>query len=109
MPELDAGTVVQNPYEWGIQSAHLIADYLNGDKSKIPADGVMIIPPFYSVPTDDERQPPGVAIIGDDHIEGPVGVEVDPRQGLGRLVHAFGAGDGQEDLQLAERVAHGIQ
>jgi ribose transport system substrate-binding protein len=39
-----AGTVVQNPYEWGIQSAHLIADYLKGDKSKIPADGVMIIP-----------------------------------------------------------------
>ena len=39
-----AGTVVQNPYEWGITSAHLIADYLNGDKSKIPADGVMIIP-----------------------------------------------------------------
>jgi len=39
-----AGTVVQNPYEWGIQSAHLIADYLNGDKSKIPADGIMIIP-----------------------------------------------------------------
>ncbi len=39
-----AGTVVQNPYEWGIQSAHLIADYLNGDKSKIPADGVIIIP-----------------------------------------------------------------
>ena len=39
-----AGTVVQNPYEWGITSAHLIADYLNGDKSKIPADGIMIIP-----------------------------------------------------------------
>ena len=39
-----AGTVVQNPYEWGITSAHLIADYLNGDKSKIPADGVIIIP-----------------------------------------------------------------
>ena len=39
-----AGTVVQNPYEWGIQSAHLIADYLKGDKSKIPADGVIIIP-----------------------------------------------------------------
>ena len=39
-----SGTVVQNPYEWGITSAHLIADYLNGDKSKIPADGVMIIP-----------------------------------------------------------------
>ena len=39
-----AGTVVQNPYEWGITSAHLIADFLNGDKSKIPADGVMIIP-----------------------------------------------------------------
>jgi ribose transport system substrate-binding protein len=39
-----AGTVVQNPYEWGITSAHLIADYLKGDKSKIPADGVIIIP-----------------------------------------------------------------
>ncbi len=39
-----AGTVVQNPYEWGIQSAHLIADYLKGDKSKIPADGIIIIP-----------------------------------------------------------------
>jgi len=39
-----AGTVVQNPYEWGMTSAHLIADYLNGDKSKIPADGVIIIP-----------------------------------------------------------------
>jgi len=39
-----AGTVVQQPYEWGIQSAHLIADYLKGDKSKIPADGIIIIP-----------------------------------------------------------------
>lgn len=38
------GTVVQQPYEWGIQSAHIIADYLNGDKSKIPADGIIIIP-----------------------------------------------------------------
>ena len=35
---------MQQPYEWGIQSAHLIADFLNGDKSKIPADGVIIIP-----------------------------------------------------------------
>ena len=39
-----SGTVVQQPYEWGIQSAHIIADYLNGDKSKIPADGIIIIP-----------------------------------------------------------------
>ncbi len=39
-----AGTVVQQPYEWGIQSAHIIADYLKGDKSKIPADGIIIIP-----------------------------------------------------------------
>ena len=35
---------MQNPYEWGITSAHLIADYLNKDSSKIPADGVIIIP-----------------------------------------------------------------
>jgi ribose transport system substrate-binding protein len=39
-----AGTVVQQPYEWGIQSAHIIADYLKGDKSKIPSDGIIIIP-----------------------------------------------------------------
>src|SRR5688572_2383026 len=39
-----AGTVVQQPYEWGAQGARLIADYLNGDKSKIPADGIIIIP-----------------------------------------------------------------
>ncbi|HWA20584.1 MAG TPA: sugar-binding protein [Devosia sp.] len=39
-----AGTVVQQPYEWGYQGAHLIADYLKGDKSKIPADGIIIIP-----------------------------------------------------------------
>ncbi len=42
---------MQNPYEWGITSAHLIADYLNGDKSKIPADGVIIIPGL--TPTKD--------------------------------------------------------
>jgi ribose transport system substrate-binding protein len=35
---------VQQPYEWGAQGARLIADYLNGDKSKIPADGIIIIP-----------------------------------------------------------------
>jgi ribose transport system substrate-binding protein len=39
-----AGTVVQNPYEWGAQGAKLIADYLNGDSSGIPADGVIIVP-----------------------------------------------------------------
>jgi len=39
-----AGTVVQQPYEWGIQSAHLIADYLNGDDSMVPDDGIIIIP-----------------------------------------------------------------
>jgi ribose transport system substrate-binding protein len=39
-----AGTVVQNPYDWGAKGAQLIAAYLNGDKSGIPADGVIIIP-----------------------------------------------------------------
>jgi ribose transport system substrate-binding protein len=39
-----AGTVVQQPYEWGYQGAHLIAKYLNGDKADIPADGIIIIP-----------------------------------------------------------------
>jgi len=38
-----AGTVVQQPYEWGAQGAKLIADFLKGDKSGIPADGIKII------------------------------------------------------------------
>jgi len=38
------GTVVQNPYEWGYQGMKLMADYLEGDKSGIPADGLIIVP-----------------------------------------------------------------
>lgn len=38
------GTVVQNPYEWGYQGMKLMADYLEGDKSAIPADGLIIVP-----------------------------------------------------------------
>jgi ribose transport system substrate-binding protein len=39
-----AGTVVQQPFEWGYQGMKLMAKYLEGDKSGIPADGLMIIP-----------------------------------------------------------------
>ncbi|HEX5078135.1 MAG TPA: sugar-binding protein [Geminicoccaceae bacterium] len=38
------GTVVQNPYEWGYQGMKLMAAYLEGDKSGIPADGLIIVP-----------------------------------------------------------------
>jgi ribose transport system substrate-binding protein len=38
------GTVVQNPYEWGHKGMNLMAAYLKGDKSGIPADGLIIIP-----------------------------------------------------------------
>jgi ribose transport system substrate-binding protein len=38
------GTVVQNPFEWGYQGMKLMAKYLEGDKSGIPADGLIIIP-----------------------------------------------------------------
>ncbi len=38
------GTVVQNPYEWGHMGMNLMAAYLKGDKSGIPADGLIIIP-----------------------------------------------------------------
>ena len=38
------GTVVQNPYEWGYQGMKLMAQYLEGDKSGIPADGLIIVP-----------------------------------------------------------------
>ena len=38
------GTVVQQPYEWGYQGMKLMAKYLEGDKSGIPADKLIIIP-----------------------------------------------------------------
>ena len=39
-----AGTVVQQPYEWGYQGMKLMAAYLEGDKSMIPADALVIVP-----------------------------------------------------------------
>jgi len=39
-----AGTVVQQPFEWGYQGMKLMAAYLKGDKSGVPADGLIIIP-----------------------------------------------------------------
>lgn len=39
-----AGTVVQQPYEWGYQGMKLLGAVLKGDKSKIPANGLIIIP-----------------------------------------------------------------
>src|SRR5215468_11027465 len=38
------GTVVQQPYEWGYQGMKLMAKYLEGDKSVIPAGKLIIIP-----------------------------------------------------------------
>ncbi|MFO1208397.1 MAG: sugar-binding protein [Amaricoccus sp.] len=38
------GTVVQQPFEWGYQGMKIMAKYLQGDKSDIPADGLIIIP-----------------------------------------------------------------
>ena len=39
-----AGTVVQQPYEWGYQGMKLMAKYIEGDKSGVPANGVIIVP-----------------------------------------------------------------
>ena len=39
-----AGTVVQQPYEWGYQGMKLMAAVLEGDRSGIPADGLVIVP-----------------------------------------------------------------
>ena len=39
-----ASTVVQQPYEWGYKGMMTMAKYLEGDKSVIPAGGLMIIP-----------------------------------------------------------------
>ncbi len=38
------GTVVQQPFEWGYQGMKLMAAYLEGDKSGIPDDGIIIVP-----------------------------------------------------------------
>jgi ribose transport system substrate-binding protein len=38
------GTVVQQPFEWGYQGMKLMAKYLEGDKSGVPADGIIIVP-----------------------------------------------------------------
>jgi ribose transport system substrate-binding protein len=39
-----AGTVVQQPFEWGYQGMLLMAKYLGGDTSMIPEDGLIIVP-----------------------------------------------------------------
>jgi ribose transport system substrate-binding protein len=39
-----AGTVVQQPFEWAYQGMKLMAAYVGGDKSGIPADGLIIVP-----------------------------------------------------------------
>jgi ribose transport system substrate-binding protein len=39
-----AGPVVQQPFEWAYQGFKLMAAYLKGDKSGIPADNLLIIP-----------------------------------------------------------------
>ncbi|WP_293863121.1 sugar-binding protein [uncultured Alsobacter sp.] len=39
-----AGTVVQQPYEWGYQGMKLMAKVLEGDKSGIPANKLVIVP-----------------------------------------------------------------
>jgi ribose transport system substrate-binding protein len=38
------GTVVQQPFEWGYQGMKLMAKVLEGDKSGIPNDGIIIVP-----------------------------------------------------------------
>jgi len=39
-----AATVVQQPFEWGYQGMKLMAAYLNGDKSGIPDNKLIIVP-----------------------------------------------------------------
>ena len=38
------GTVVQQPFEWGYQGMKLMAKYIEGDKSGIPANGIIVVP-----------------------------------------------------------------
>ena len=36
--------MVQQPFEWGYQGMKLMAKYLEGDKSMVPEDGLIIVP-----------------------------------------------------------------
>jgi ribose transport system substrate-binding protein len=45
-----AGTVVQQPFEWGYQGSKLMADYLAKKTDGIPADGIIIIPGLQVTP-----------------------------------------------------------
>ncbi|MGJ4914676.1 sugar-binding protein [Bradyrhizobium sp. HKCCYLRH2060] len=38
------GTVVQQPFEWGYQGMKLMAKVVEGDKSGVPANGIIIVP-----------------------------------------------------------------
>jgi len=38
------GTVVQQPFEWGYRGMKLMAAHLEGDKSGVPKDGIIIVP-----------------------------------------------------------------
>jgi ribose transport system substrate-binding protein len=38
------GTVVQQPFEWGYQGMKLMAQVIQGDKSKVPPNGIIIVP-----------------------------------------------------------------
>ena len=38
------GTVVQQPFEWGYQGMKLMANIVQGDKSGVPANGIIIVP-----------------------------------------------------------------
>ena len=38
------GTVVQQPFEWGYQGMKLMANVLQGDKSGVPGNGIIIVP-----------------------------------------------------------------
>lgn len=39
-----AGTVVQQPYEWGYRGMKLMAAYLEGNKAGVPKDSIIIVP-----------------------------------------------------------------
>jgi ribose transport system substrate-binding protein len=39
-----AGTVVQQPFEWGYQGMKLMAAHLEGNKSGVPKDGIIVVP-----------------------------------------------------------------
>ena len=114
------GTVVQQPYEWGYQGMKDMAKYLEGDKSFIPADKLIIVPTKIIDPSKvpDPARPtlicPGVSgarawpATSLNPASGTVFVPIDPRSRGEKLAYTLRNSECRAALSvLADHVPRG--